>query len=427
MTLEAGTKLGPYEIVAQIGAGGMGEVYKAKDIRLAREVALKVLPKDFLEDEETRQRFEREAKLLASLNHPNIGAVYSFEEIPFSSSSPSRHFLVMELLEGESLRDRLKAGAMTPKKAVELASQIAEGLAAAHVRGIVHRDVKPENIFVGRDGRVKLLDFGLAKQLPNWAGKVSLQTSVPTEAAAKLHTEAGVVMGTVGYMSPEQVRGEQADHRCDIFSFGVVLYEMLSGRKAFAGESGVETLNAILHDDPAALVVTKGQMPPALERLVLHCMEKSPENRFQSMKDVAFDLQAISTISVVDGGRQRGRLKSERWRWIGVGAAGVLAIAAAAWLAGAVHMGRHPQPTFQQVSFRQGRIGKARFAPGGQDVIYDASWQGEPWQLFSTPIADPKERSLGQSDVQLMDLSPAAVRWPRATSCSAARSTSSKG
>ncbi len=401
MTLATGTKLGPYEILGQIGAGGMGEVYRARDPKLDRFVAIKVLPPSLLESRDLLARFEREAKAVAALNHPNILGIYEF------GKEGERTYAVMELLEGESLRDRLRAGAMAPKKAVELASQVAEGLAAAHVRGIVHRDVKPENIFLGRDGRVKLLDFGLAKQLPSWTGQSGLETSVPTEAAGKLHTEAGVVMGTVGYMSPEQVRGEPADHRSDIFSFGVVLYEMLSGRKAFEGKSGVETLNAILHDDPMALVVTKGHMPPALERLVLHCLEKSPENRFQSMKDVAFDLQAISTISSVEGEKQRGRPKSDRWRWIGLGAAAVLVAAVATWLAGAVHWGRHPQPSFRQVSFRQGRIGKARFAPGGQDVIYDASWQGEPWQLFSSPIADPKERPLGQSDVQLMDLSPA--------------------
>jgi tRNA A-37 threonylcarbamoyl transferase component Bud32 len=401
MSLASGTRLGPYEVLALIGAGGMGEVYRARDPKLDRFVAIKVLPPSLAESRELLSRFEREARAVAALNHPNILGIYDF------GKEGERAYAVMELLEGESLRDRLRTGALAPKKAVELASQVAEGLAAAHVRGIVHRDVKPENIFLGRDGRVKLLDFGLAKQLPNWTGQSGPQTSVPTEAAARLHTEAGVVMGTVGYMSPEQVRGEPADHRSDIFSFGVVLYEMLSGRKAFEGKSAVETMNAILHDDPAALVVTKGQMPPALERLVLHCLEKAPESRFQSMKDVAFDLQAISTISSVDGGKQRGRPKGDRWRWIALGAAAVLAAAFATWLAGAVHWGRPPQPSFLQVSFRQGRIGKARFAPGGQDVIYDASWQGEPWQLFSSPIADPKERPLGQSDVQLMDLSPA--------------------
>ena len=407
MTLAAGTRLGNYEIVAQIGAGGMGEVYRAKDPRLGRDVAVKVLPEDFLEGEEKRERFGREARILASLNHPGIAAIYSFEEIPSSSSSSSStiHILVMELLEGESLRDRLRGGAFAPKKAVELATQLADGLAAAHAKGVVHRDVKPENIFLNREGRVKILDFGLAKQLPKWTTQSGPHTNLPTEAPGGARTEAGVVMGTVGYMSPEQVKGEPADHRSDIFSFGAVLYEMLCGQKVFSRASGVETMNAILNDDPAALVVTKGQMPPALERLVLHCLEKSPDNRFQSMKDVAYDLQSISTISAVDGGKASTRPRGARAAWVAAGLAAALLAGLGAVLTGAVHVGRHEQPVFHQVSFRQGRIAKARFGPGGQDVIYDASWQGEPWQLFATPIVDPKERPLGQPDVQLLDAS----------------------
>ncbi len=400
MTLAAGTRLGNYEIVAQIGAGGMGEVYKARDPKLDRFVAIKVLPPSLAESPDLLTRFEREAKAVAALNHPNILGIYDF------AKSGEHTFAVMELLEGESLRDRLRAGALPPKKAVELGVQLADGLAAAHVRGIVHRDVKPENIFLGRDGRVKILDFGLAKQLPKWTGQSGPHTNLPTEVPSAAHTEAGVVMGTVGYMSPEQVRGEPADHRSDVFSFGAVLYEMLCGQKAFSRASGVETMNAILHDDPAALVVTKGQMPPALERLVLHCLEKSPETRFQSMKDVAYDLQAISTISTVDGGKHAARAGGDRWRWLTFGTAAALVAGLVAWFTGALQVGRHAQPAFRQVSFRQGRIGGARFAPGGQDVIYDASWQGEPWQLFSSPIVDPKERPLGQTDVQLLDVSP---------------------
>ncbi len=412
MTLAAGTRLGNYEIVAQIGAGGMGEVYRAKDPRLNRDVAVKILPRDFLEGEEARLRFEREARLLAALNHPAIAAIYSFEEIPgsslSSSSSPaSRHILVMELVDGESLRDRLRAGALPPKKAVELATQLAEGLAAAHARGIVHRDVKPENLIVGKDGRLKILDFGLAKQLPKWAGASGPHTNLPTEAPSGARTEAGVVMGTVGYMSPEQVKGEAADHRSDVFSFGAVLYEMLSGRKAFGAASGVETMNAILNEDPAAVVVTKGQMPPALERVVFHCLEKAPENRFQSMKDVAFDLGSLSTISAVDGGKVRGRRLRGRAVWAAAGLGAAVVASLVAWATGVLHVGRFEQPVFHQVSFRQGRIARARFAPGGQEVVYDASWQGEPWQLFASTIADPKERPLGQGGVQLMDLSPA--------------------
>ncbi len=399
MTLPAGTRLGNFEIVAQIGAGGMGEVYKARDPKLDRFVAVKVLPAALSENRDLLTRFEREARAIAALNHPNIVGIYDF------AKEGEHTFLVVELLEGESLRDRLRTGALAPKKAVEIASQMAEGLAAAHAKGIAHRDVKPENIFLNRDGRVKLLDFGLAKQVPKWTGPSGPHTNLPTEAGGQLQTEAGVVMGTVGYMSPEQVRGEPADHRSDIFSFGVVLYEMLSGRKAFGGESGVEVMNAILHDDPAALVVTKGQMPPALERLVLHCLEKSPESRFQSMKDVAFDLQSISTISTVDGGRPAARPRGRNAVWAAAGASVLLLAGLVGSLTGVVHFGRDEQPVFHQVSFRQGRIAKARFGPGGQDVIYDASWQGEPWQLFATPIVDPKERSLGQTDVQLLDAS----------------------
>ncbi len=405
MTLATGTRLGSFEIVAQIGAGGMGEVYRARDSKLARDVAIKVLPKEFFEGEETRARFEREAKLLAALNHPNIAAIYSFEELPGLSPSSTRSVLIMELVDGESLRDRLRAGAIPPKRAIELATQLAEGLAAAHARGIVHRDVKPENVILTRDGRLKILDFGLAKQLPKWTTQSGPHTNMPTEAPTGARTEAGVVMGTVGYMSPEQVKGEPADHRSDIFSFGAVLYEMLCGRKAFHRDSAVETMSAILNDDPEAVVVTKGQMPPALERLVHHCMEKSTENRFQSMKDVAYDLQSISTISAVDAGRAVSRPRGGSAKWAAAGVGVLLLAGLAAWATGAVHLGRHEQPVFHQVSFRQGRIGKARFAPGGQDVIYDASWQGEPWQLFSTPIVDPKERPLGQSDVQLLDAS----------------------
>src|SRR5450830_2141989 len=233
----------------------MGEVYRARDTKLDRDVAVKVLPADLANDPEALSRLEREARAVAQLSHPNILAIFDF------GRQGETAYAVTELLEGETLRARLEQGALPVRKAVDLASQMAEGLAAAHEKGIVHRDLKPENVFVTGEGRVKLLDFGLAKRTDPAMGSGSRLQTVDK------HTEPGTVMGTVMYMSPEQVRGETADHRSDIFSFGVVLYEMLSGRKAFAGQSAVETLNAILHDDPAALVVTKGQMPPALERL----------------------------------------------------------------------------------------------------------------------------------------------------------------
>ena len=293
MTLAPGTKLGLYEILAPIGAGGMGEVYRARDPRLSREVAVKVLPEDFLEGEDRKARFEREARILASLNHPGIAAIYSFEEIPSSSSSSSsRHILVMELLEGETLRAKLAGGAIAPRKAVDYAQQMAQGLAAAHDKGIVHRDLKPENVFVTKDGRIKILDFGLARQAE---GKLTEEeTSAPTAAR---HTDPGTVMGTVGYMSPEQVKGLPVDNRSDLFAFGAILHEMLSGRIAFKRDTPPETLTAILREEPADLSGPNRVVDPALERLVRHCLEKSPEERFQSARDLAYALSTLSSSS----------------------------------------------------------------------------------------------------------------------------------
>ena len=286
MTLAPGTRLGSYEILAPLGAGGMGEVYRARDPRLNREVAVKVLPGDFLEGEERRVRFSREASLLASLNHPGIAAIYSFEEIPGSSSSSSVPILVMELLEGETLRARLAGGALPVRKAVEFGAQIARGLAAAHEKGVIHRDLKPENVFVTKDGRVKILDFGLAKSVES--GASSGGTNLPTMSKG---TEPGAVLGTLGYMSPEQLRGLPADHRTDLFSFGAVLYEMLSGRKAFRGDTAADTVSAILREEPPDLSATNRTIPPALERIVRHCLEKRPDERARSAHDVAFDLE----------------------------------------------------------------------------------------------------------------------------------------
>jgi len=294
MSISPGTRLGPYEILSPIGAGGMGEVYRARDPRLARDVAVKILPGDFLEGEEGKARFEREAKLLAALNHPNIAAVFSFEEISSSSdSSASRHILVMELLEGTTLRDKLDSGPIVQRQVVDYALQIAKGLSAAHEKGIVHRDLKPENIFVSKDGHLKILDFGLAKRTER--DQAGDETSAPTESK---HTEPGVVMGTVGYMSPEQVRGLPVDHRSDIFSFGAILYELLSGRKAFKRETPADTMSAILRDEPPELSELGRNIPPALDRVVKHCLEKDRSDRFQSAKDIAFALGEAGHLSI---------------------------------------------------------------------------------------------------------------------------------
>ena len=283
MPLPAGSRLGPYEIVAPIGAGGMGEVYRARDPRLGREVAIKVLPASFSNDPDRLRRFEQEARAAGVLNHPNVTAVYdigSFDGAPY---------VVSELLEGETLRTRLAGGALGPRRAIDYATQIARGLAAAHEKGIVHRDLKPENLFVTKDGRVKILDFGLAKLTQ--VDSSGPQTNLPT---APVHegTEPGVVLGTLGYMSPEQVRGRAADARSDIFSFGAILYEMLSGRRAFQRDTAADTMSAILREDPPDLSSTNRQLPPVLDRIVHHCLEKDPEARFHSAHDLAFQLQS---------------------------------------------------------------------------------------------------------------------------------------
>ena len=292
MTLSSGTRVGQYEITTALGAGGMGEVYRATDTRLGRTVAIKILPEAFAGDADRRARFEREAKILASLNHPNIAQVYGFED----------RALVMELLEGATLRGRLEAGALPVRKAVEYAVQIARGLAAAHERGIVHRDLKPENVFVTSDGYVKLLDFGLARAVAGGADVAQTVTSA--------NTDPGTVMGTVGYMAPEQVRGETIDARADLFAFGAVLYEMLAGKRAFKRDTAAETMTAILREEPADLLVARGDLPPALERIVRHCLEKSPAERFQTARDVAFALEALSSSgSVLSSCPSRGRTK----------------------------------------------------------------------------------------------------------------------
>jgi serine/threonine protein kinase len=300
VTIAPGTKLGRYEIRSQIGAGGMGEVYLARDPKINRDVAIKVLPSAFSSDAERLRRFEQEVQATGKLNHPNILAVYDVE------THDGAPYVVYELLEGETLRERLRGGALSARKAVDLAVQTANGLAAAHAKGIVHRDLKPDNIFITNDGHVKILDFGLAK-LVEPVSNAEDQTDVATR---KVNTDPGAVMGTAGYMSPEQVRGRPVDHRTDIFSFGSVLYEMLSGRRAFHGDSAIETLNAILNEDPPDLAGTNPNIAPALERVVSHCLEKHPERRFQSATDIAFALEPLSGLTSAPGQQTAARINS---------------------------------------------------------------------------------------------------------------------
>src|ERR1700675_3599883 len=285
MALTSGTKLGPYDIQSLLGAGGMGEVYRARDARLDRIGAIKDLPTSYSADAEPLQRLVQEARAAAALNHPNILSIFDIGE---EGRAP---YIVSELLEGQTLRERIRSGPLSSRKAIDYALQVARGLAAAHEKGIVHRDLKPENLFFTHDDRVKIFDFGLAKL-------TRPETGAGAEApTAQVNTEPGQIMGTVGYMSPEQVRGKAADHRSDIFSFGSILYEMLSGQRAFRGETPADTMSAILKEEPAELSETARNVPPALERMVRHCLEKSPARRFQSAGDLAFDLEALTDSS----------------------------------------------------------------------------------------------------------------------------------
>lgn len=363
MPLTPGTKFGPYEIIVPIGAGGMGEVYRARDPRLGRDVALKILPESFATDPDRLRRFEQEARAVAALNHPNILAIHDIGE---QAGSP---YLVSELLEGTSLRAELESGPLSQRKTSDYAVQIAQGLAAAHEKNIVHRDLKPENLFVTRESRVKILDFGLAK-LAAKTDDANPDAAYQTLTSAP--TEAGVVMGTVGYMAPEQVRGAAIDSRTDIFAFGAVLYEMVSGHRAFKHDTAAETMTAILKEDPPELSELDRPVSPGLERIIRRCLEKNPEQRFQSAKDLAFALDALSgtTSKSAANAAIAGQTKS-RAAFITAAAVAFAAIMGAA-LAWYVHPAPPAPPTFTRLSYDQGTIIRGRYSADGKSVLYSA-------------------------------------------------------
>ncbi len=372
MTLSKGAILGAYEILAPLGAGGMGEVYRARDTRLAREVAVKVLPEEFFEGEERRTRFEKEARVLASLNHPGIASVYSFEEIPGSSSpsSSSRHILVMELIEGETLRQAFPPEPLATKKILEVGAQIADGLAKAHASGIVHRDLKPENVMVTRDGWVKILDFGLAKLTEARSQELSM-------AATASGTVPGIVMGTVGYMSPEQAAGKPVDFRSDQFSLGTILYELATGRRAFQRATSAETIVAVMREEPEPIAKLNPRVPVPLRWIIERCLAKDVEQRYAATRDLARDLASLRDhLSELSGDV----------------AAGAAAEAPA-------------HPTFQRLSFRRGTILSARFALDGSTVIYGAAWEGERCRLFSTRPESPESSPLMLPDAEILAIS----------------------
>jgi Tol biopolymer transport system component len=370
------TKLGPYEVKSLLGRGGMGEVYRGWDARLGRNVAIKILPAAFSTDADRLRRFEQEARAAAALNHPNIVAVF---DVGTAEGTP---YVVSELLEGQTLREAMGSGRLPHRKALDFAIQITAGLAAAHEKGIVHRDIKPENVFVTSDGHVKILDFGLAK-LRETQSSERVDTVTVTDGA---HSTAGLVIGTAGYMSPEQVRGEAVAHRTDIFSFGATLYEMVSGARAFKGDSAIETLHAILNSDPPDLA-TGETTKPEIARIVQHCLEKEPAQRFQSARDLAFALKQLTGTASSSAIRRPTLARTRRLPWI---AAALLLAALAIWESANYIAGTRAAatvaPSFRQLTFRRGIVGKARFAPDGQTVISSARWDGEPWIVQSTRI-----------------------------------------
>ncbi len=359
MSVGNGTRLGPYEILSPLGAGGMGVVYRARDTRLGREVALKVLPEDVAGDSERLARFEREAKAVAALSHPNILALHDV------GRSGNVSFAVMELLEGETLRARLATGALPLRKAIDLGAQVAHALAAAHEKGIVHRDLKPENVFVTRDARVKLLDFGLARVLE---GPLAPQTDTLTTPPPNM-TNVGVVMGTVGYMAPEQVRGEPADERSDIFALGCLVYEAVSGRRAFPGDTMPEVLHAILKLEPETCPALEAH--PALARLVARCLEKEPGDRFQAARDVAFLLDDLASSRFETGGRAASG-GPRRLPIALAAAAAAVVLGAAAFVVGRAGRADAPAPsgwTFRQLTF--GRPAwQPTLSPDGRQVAF---------------------------------------------------------
>ncbi|MEO8217007.1 MAG: protein kinase [Acidobacteriota bacterium] len=382
MQLSSGSRIGSYEIVAPIGAGGMGEVWRARDPRLGRDVAIKILPPSVVSHPDRLARFTDEARAAGTLNHPNLVTIHEF------GTHEGAPFIVMELLEGETLRERLGTSAdslsgsgahprLPMRKALDYSIQIANGLAAAHEHAVIHRDLKPDNIFVTSDGRVKILDFGLAKLAPS-------RDSDDQSRTAQRKTAPGTVMGTAGYMAPEQVRGRDVDHRADIFSLGAILYEMLSGERAFKGDSSIQTMNAVLESDPPDLSGSNPQITPGLQRVVERCLEKKPEERFHSAHDVAFALDAVSRTSGVPLSGASPLMGRRRWRPLLLAVAAIAA-AAVAFVLGKVSDSRNAAapvlsepdlPHFTQLTFTAGGEFQPTISPDGTAIAYTSRAAG---------------------------------------------------
>jgi Tol biopolymer transport system component len=402
MSLATGTRLGPYEILAPLGAGGMGEVYRARDTRLSREVAIKVLPSDVADSPDRLRRFEKEAQAASALNHPNIVTVYDI------GTADSVSYIAMELVAGKTLREMLAAGPLPVRKLLGIAPQIADGLARAHASGIVHRDLKPENVMVTEDGLVKILDFGLAK-----LAQPELESDLPTQAPTVSEgTRPGVVLGTVGYMSPEQASGHPVDFHSDQFSFGSILYEMATGKPPFRRATAAQTLAAIIEDDPEPIATQNPGIPVPLRWTVERCLSKEPKDRYDSTSDLARDLQTLgghlSEMTSSGALALAGELTSPSrlariWPLVAI----PLALAVAVFVsfrAGQRNAGK-PFPTFQRLTYRRGTVSSARFASDGQTILYGAAWEGQPIRLFSTRAESPESSPLGLPAADLLAVS----------------------
>jgi eukaryotic-like serine/threonine-protein kinase len=370
VTLSAGTLLGPYQVVAPLGAGGMGEVWKAKDTRLDRLVAVKVLPGHLAQSPEALARFEREAKAVAALNHPNILGLFDV------GREDDTVYAVMELLEGKTLRAYLADGPLAPRKVTELAMQMAQGLAAAHEKGIIHRDLKPENLWITRDGRLKILDFGLAKQM---SGKSDGAGQSIETASLDHQTGKGTIIGTMGYMSPEQVRGEPLDGRSDLFSFGVVLFEMLTGKAAFARGTASDTLAAILRDDPAELEATDRPIPPGLQRVIGHCLEKEPQRRFQGAADLSFALESALGDSGTREVQADPPSPRRAFPFLRVAALGLFCLFLGAGLDWVFRMGAEPSSIVSlRLLTHGGQDTSPAASPDGKTIAFTSDRDGQP-------------------------------------------------
>ena len=401
MSIATGTLLGRYEVRALIGAGGMGEVYRARDTSLGRDVAIKVLPVELSQNLERLRRFEQEARATSSLNHPNILMIFDIGTFEGST------YVVSELLEGETLRERLLSGTLPARKAIEYSVQVARGLATAHDKGIIHRDLKPENIFITNDGHAKILDFGLAKLLD-----AEVPGDLSSEAQTKrVVTYAGALLGSVGYMSPEQVRGRPVDARSDIFSLGLVMYEMITGDRAFCGDSAVETMNAILKEEPPPLQTPARVVPLALERVITHCLEKQPQDRFQTARDLAFGLESVTSQSGiysaiipaldVDEEEDKRSLKWLVFATLGLIVAGLLALS--------FFVGRRTAgaslPAYTQLTFRRGSIYTARFTPDGKEIFFSGAWNGNPIDVSLMRSESHTIKNLDLTNTELLSIS----------------------